>query len=54
MNADEIYNKIISVEFKDDMVTKSLINSKDYSSRVSEIFNLEPQHQVYQCLEKMT
>ena len=41
MNADEIYNKIISVELKDDMVTKSLINSKDYSSRVSEIFNLE-------------
>lgn len=40
MNADEIYHKIISVEFKDDIITKSLINSNYYNSRVSKIFNL--------------
>lgn len=40
MNADQIYNKIISVQFKDDIITKSLINSNDYNSRVSKIFNL--------------
>jgi hypothetical protein len=42
MNADQIYHKIISVEFKDDKITKSLINSNDYNSRVSKIFNLNP------------
>lgn len=31
---------MISVEFKDDIITKSLINSNDYNSRVSKIFNL--------------
>ena len=40
MNADQIYQEIISVEFKDDIITKSLINSNYYNSRVSKIFNL--------------
>jgi hypothetical protein len=40
MNVDQIYDKIISVEFKDDVITKSLINSNYYNSRVSKIFNL--------------
>lgn len=40
MNAKQIYEKIISIKFKDDIITKKIINSNYYNSRVSKIFNL--------------
>ena len=40
MNEHQIYNKIISVKFKNDIKTKLIIDSKYYSSRVCKIFNM--------------
>jgi hypothetical protein len=40
MSPDQVFNGIVSAEFEDDLVTKSLIDSNGYDSRVTKIFNL--------------
>jgi hypothetical protein len=40
MDITEIYDKIVAVNFKDDIKTKSLINADSYKERVDNIFGL--------------